>query len=132
MKTIICIILFTLLVSIALAMPNKPTVKKMQVTAYCENACCCGDYADGITASGHIIKDGDRFVAAPPEIPFGTMISIPGYNNGEAVEVLDRGSAIVGDRLDVFFGGVNGHRRALEWGVQELDVQIVESEYAGT
>ena len=46
---------------------------------------------------------------------------IPRYNNGQPVEVLDRGGAIQGDRLDVFFGS---HQEALEWGVRYLDVKV--------
>ena len=91
------------------------------VSAYCPLACCCGEYADGITASGHVIQPGDKFVAAPKHIPFGTMIDIPGYGR---VPVLDRGGAIVGNKLDVFFGGPDGHQNALNFGRQILTVTI--------
>jgi len=37
----------------------------MRVTAYCSCEICCGEYSDGVTASGHVIQEGDRFVAAP-------------------------------------------------------------------
>jgi 3D (Asp-Asp-Asp) domain-containing protein len=93
------------------------------VTAYCQNFCCCGDFADGITASGHIIEPGDRFVAAPPEYPFGMRLSIPGYAGGRMVVIEDRGSAIQGNRLDVFFGGKDGHEEALAWGVREMRLE---------
>jgi 3D (Asp-Asp-Asp) domain-containing protein len=95
--------------------------KEMRVTAYCPGPCCCGKWADGMTASGHIIQPGDRFVAADKQFAFGTRILIPGYNNNHPVEVLDRGGAIKGDRLDVFFPT---HKEALEWGVQVLTVSI--------
>ena len=94
------------------------------VSAYCAGPCCCGDFADGITASGHKIQPGDCFVAAPKSIPFGTKLWIPGYNGGEAVSVLDRGGAIKGNKLDVFFGGKDGHQKALQWGRQYLKVKI--------
>ncbi len=123
---------------------------QMRVTAYCPCSKCCGSYSDGITASGHKISQGDRFVAADKTYPFGTEMLIPGYNTGDgyknskkcdnsnehknskecessknngAVEVLDRGGAIRGKRLDVFF---NTHQEALEWGVRHLDVKIRE------
>lgn len=96
-------------------------IVRMRVTAYCPCEKCCGRYSDGITACGHKISHGDRFVAADRKHAFGTEMIIPGYNGGEAVEVLDRGGAIQGDKLDVFF---NSHAEALEWGVQLLDVQI--------
>jgi len=92
------------------------------VTAYCPGECCCQGFADGITASGHRIKHGDKFVAAPKNIPFGTMITIPGYGR---VPVLGRGGAIKTGRLDVFFddaNGVSGHQRALNWGVKYFEV----------
>jgi len=94
---------------------------QMRVTAYCPCSKCCGSYSDGITASGHKISQGDRFVAADKIYPFGTEMIIPGYKNGEVVEVLDRGGVIRGNRLDVFF---NSHQEALEWGVRYLDVKI--------
>jgi 3D (Asp-Asp-Asp) domain-containing protein len=94
---------------------------QMRVTAYCPCSKCCGSYSDGVTASGHKISQGDRFVAADKIYPFGTEMIIPGYKKGEAVKVLDRGGAIRGNRLDVFF---NSHQEALEWGVRYLDVKI--------
>lgn len=102
---------------------QNPAEKELwRITAYCPKSCCCQDYADGITASGHKIRKGDKFCAAPPEIPFGTMLNIPGYGT---VPVLDRGGAIKGRRLDVFFddaNGISGHQRALNWGVQYLRI----------
>ena len=94
---------------------------RMRVTAYCPCPKCCGQYSDGITACGHKIRPGDTFVAADKRYPFGTKMVIPGYNNGQAVEVLDRGGAIRGNRLDVFF---NSHTDALKWGVRYLDVKV--------
>ncbi len=90
------------------------------VTAYCPCEKCCGKFADGITASGHIIQEGDCFVAAPPWIPFGTRLSIPGYVGGLMVAVEDRGGAIVGNRLDVFF---SDHNEALAWGIKTFRVE---------
>lgn len=95
---------------------------QMRVTAYCPCPKCCGNYSDGITASGHKVIDGDIFVAADKRYPFGTEMIIPGYTGPLGVKVLDRGGAIQGDRLDVFF---NSHQDALEWGVRYLDVKIL-------
>jgi 3D (Asp-Asp-Asp) domain-containing protein len=94
---------------------------QIRVTAYCPCAKCCGEYADGITASGHEIKPGDMFVAADKRYAFHTEMIVPGYNNSQPVKVLDRGGAIKGNRLDVFFAT---HQEALEWGVRYLDVQV--------
>ena len=89
----------------------------VRVTAYCPCEKCCGKWADGITASGHKIKPGDKFCAAPRNIPFGTMLDIPEYG---VVPVLDRGGAIVEGRLDVFFPT---HQEALNWGVKHCAVR---------
>ena len=107
--------------------PCRSNFTEMIITAYCPCEKCCGIYSDGVTASGHKIRPGDCFVAAPPWIPFGARLSIPGYAGGLLVEVLDRGGAIVGNRLDVFFGGEDGHEKALAWGVKELLVAQGES-----
>ena len=93
----------------------------MRVTAYCPCPKCCGEYSDNITANGHSISQGDRFVAADRRFSFGTQMVIPGYNNSNTVKVFDRGGAIYDNRLDVFF---NTHQEALEWGVQYLNVKI--------
>lgn len=95
----------------------------MRVTAYCPCEKCCGKYADGFTASGHRIEEGDRFVAADASVAFGTELIIPGYNDNKSVKILDRGGAISGDRIDVFF---NMHEEALEWGIQWLRIKKPE------
>ena len=102
---------------------NRWRIVRMKVTGYCPCAKCCGKHADGITANGHKIQPGDTFVAADKKYSFGTEMVIEGYNNGQAVKVLDRGGAIRGDKLDAFF---HTHQQALEWGVRYIDVQIRE------
>jgi len=86
----------------------------MKVTAYCPCSKCCGKWADGITASGHVIRKNDLFCAASDNIPFGTMVSIPGYGT---VPVLDR--CRQRNTLDVFF---DEHDEAVRWGVRWLEV----------
>ena len=102
---------------------TEPPSFEMNVSAYCPCSKCCGKFADGITASGHKIKLGDKFVAAPKNIPFGTMMSIQGCNNGFPVPVLDRGGAIKGNKLDVYF---DTHQEALNWGRQSLMVKVLK------
>ena len=94
---------------------------RMRVTAYCPCSKCCGQYADGMTACGHVIQPGDTFVAADKRYAFGTKMIVPGYDSERAVKVLDRGGAIKGNRVDVFFPS---HQEALEWGVKYLDVKV--------
>lgn len=98
-----------------------------RVSAFCPCKKCCGPKARGITASG--IRADHPLVAAPPEIPFGTVLSVPGYADGRPVRVEDRGGAIQGRRLDVLFY-VPGkplkysHRKARQWGVRWLEVEV--------
>ena len=95
---------------------------EMRVSAYCPCEKCCGKNNDRKTASGHKIRRGDVFVAADTKYPFGTEIIVPGYNKSRPVKVLDRGYAIKGEKLDVFF---DSHRKALNWGVQYLSVKVL-------
>src|SRR5437764_15349003 len=77
---------------------------RMEVTAYCPCQKCCGENAQGITASGHDVSyNNSRFVAADTDqLPFGTKLIIPGYN-AAPVEVIDRGGAVKGNKLDLFY-----------------------------
>jgi 3D (Asp-Asp-Asp) domain-containing protein len=97
----------------------------MTVTAYCSCPKCCGPKARGLTASGRSIAyNAGRFVAADTKLfKFGTQLQVPGYAGGEAVEVIDRGSAIKGYHIDLFFPT---HDQAKEWGKRYLPVTVVE------
>lgn len=99
-------------------------VMMMEVTAYCACTHCCGPAAQGITASGKPVSyNNGLFVAADTRLlPFGTEIQIPGYANGEPVEVIDRGGAIKGNRLDVYFPS---HQQAREWGRRWIAVTVL-------
>jgi 3D (Asp-Asp-Asp) domain-containing protein len=95
----------------------------MTVTAYSPDARSCDQWADGVTASNKSIwTNGMKLVAADTrQLPLGTMLSIPGYDAGATVPVLDRGGAIKDARLDVLFPS---HNEALQWGVKRLPVTI--------
>ena len=96
---------------------------RMRVSAYCPCRKCCGKHSDGLTASAHRIRRGDMFVAADNKYDFKTRFVVPGYNESKPVEVLDRGSAIRGNRLDVFF---HSHKEAMEWGLKYMDVKFMQ------
>ena len=100
--------------------------KMMEVTAYCACTHCCGKNAKGITASGKPVSyNGGKFVAADINVlPFGTELRIPGYTGDTPVEVVDTGSAIIGNRLDVYF---DSHDEARQWGRQWLPVKVVQT-----
>ncbi len=95
----------------------------LEVTGYCPCEKCCGPHAQGVTASGKPVSYHDGiFVAADPSVlPFGTRVRVPGYHDAAVAEVIDKGSAITGQRLDVFFPT---HEQAEEWGRQWLAVRV--------
>ena len=99
-----------------LATAEQPTPWRVEVTAYCPCAKCCGRWADGRTASG--VRARGKILSAPRHIPFGTRISVPGYGVGV---VRDRGGAIRDDRIEVLFPT---HREALRWGRRRVTVWV--------
>lgn len=105
--------------------PARSRVIMMEVTAYCPCPKCCGPKARGITASGrHVSHNKGLFVAADTRLlPFYTKLKIPGYAGEQPVQVLDRGGAIKGNKLDVFFPS---HKTALQWGRQKIAVTVVD------
>ena len=118
----------TPVISDLLAAPSLDPHKKivwLEVTAYCGCAKCCGPHAQGLTASGRSIAyNGGQFVAADKKLfKFGTRLSIPGYAGGQPVEVIDRGGAIKGYHIDVFFPT---HEQAKEWGRKRIAVTVEE------
>jgi 3D (Asp-Asp-Asp) domain-containing protein len=104
---------------------HKVRVMWMEVTAYCPCKECCGPGAMGLTASGKTVNyNGGAFVAADTDVlPFGTKLVIPGYSHEAPIEVIDRGGAIKGHKLDVFF---DSHEEALKWGRQWVAVTVLD------
>jgi 3D (Asp-Asp-Asp) domain-containing protein len=106
--------------------PVKPAKTiTMTVTAYSPDEASCPGTADGITSSIHnVFTNGMRLVAADSSVlPLGSIISVPGYDAGNIVPVLDRGGAIKGKRLDVLYAT---HEQARRWGVRKLKVVVYE------
>ena len=95
----------------------------MEVTAYCACTRCCGPNAHGITASGlPVTHNLGRFAAADSAVlPIGSTIEVPGYHDGQSIPVIDRGGAIKGNKLDVFFPT---HEQAMKWGRRWVLVTI--------
>jgi 3D (Asp-Asp-Asp) domain-containing protein len=65
------------------------------------------------TANGENVRPG--ICAAPPEIPFGTVLIV----GGEKYTVTDRGGAIQGKRLDIY---VESQEEAFRRGIEYLEV----------
>lgn len=110
----------------------------MEVTAYCNCGKCCswerswfglgppvfssgankGKRKEiGVTASGTKARYG-TIAADTSVLPFGTVIEVPGYGYGR---VEDRGGAIKGSRLDLWFPS---HEAALKWGRKKIKVRV--------
>lgn len=90
----------------------------VDVTHYCACSKCCGQWADGYTASGKYAARG--MVAMSSSYPFGTQIMI----NGSLYTVEDRGgSGIENDisRVDIF---VPNHQEALRLGRYRTEAAI--------
>lgn len=94
-------------------------------TAYCPCERCCGSWAlnrpDGIvyTASGAIAEEDVTIAADWSVYSPGTILYIEGI--GERT-VQDRGGAISGQKIDVFF---NSHEDALRFGRQEVRIKVI-------
>jgi len=83
----------------------------MEITAYSPTVSEC-DAAPLITASGQRVRVGG--IAADLRVlPFGSIVIIPNYNNGDPCTVIDTGSAIKGNKLDVFMYSTH---EAIHWG----------------
>jgi len=115
-----------------------PVLMPLEVTGYCNCGLCCNwsrgwlglgqaviasgpnqgrPKAVGITASGTRAAHGT--VAADTSVlPLGTIVYVPGYGYGR---VEDRGGAIVGNHLDVWFPS---HEEAVRWGRQRMYVRV--------
>lgn len=94
----------------------------MIVTAYSPDARSCAPFADGITASGYSVStNAGNLIAADKRFKFGTLLSVPGYNDNLPTPVLDRGGTIKGNRLDVLYPT---HEIARKWGRQRVDIVV--------
>lgn len=104
--------------------PVRPSkVLVMKVTGYSPDSRSCGDFADGQTATLHSVwTNAMQLVAADPSVlPYGSMITVPGYAEDTIVPVLDCGGAIKGPRLDLLFAT---HDQARRWGVRTVRVTV--------
>lgn len=87
------------------------------VTAYCPCPICCGEYSNMVnptTASGAPAVEGVT-CAAPSNFEFGTELIIDGHT----YTVQDRGGAINGNHLDIYF---SNHQAALNFATGYYEV----------
>ena len=97
---------------------NPNYLGEFRLTAYCKCTACCGQWAGGATASGVMPVANHTIAVDTSVIPFGTKVVI----NGNTYVSEDTGSAIKGNRIDIYF---DTHQEALNFGVQYADVYKV-------
>lgn len=103
---------------------GEPEEIVVTATAYCPCKKCCGKWADnrpnGIvyTASGTVAKAGRTIAVDPSVFPFGTVLEI----NGVQYVAEDTGSAIKGNKIDIYF---DDHDAAIAFGIREMTATIV-------
>lgn len=101
---------------------------EFRITAYCPCEICCGNWAknrpvdeDGsiqvFTASGDLAVEGVTIAADISVLPYNTRVIIDGHE----YIVQDRGGAIKGNRIDIYF---ESHQEALNFGVQYKEIFI--------
>lgn len=108
--------------------PQYTSMGTFMLTAYCSCEHCCDEYAlnrpkdeNGnpivYTANMSVAKQGVTVAADTNVLPFGTSLLIDGHE----YIVQDRGGAIQGNRIDVYF---DSHEEALVFGVQYKEVFV--------
>lgn len=115
--------------------PQMISMGVFKVTAYCSCSLCCSHYAENrpLDENGEPIVYGasgaeliaDYSIAVDVDlIPYGETILI----NGREYVAHDCGSAIYDNRIDIY---MSSHERALQWGVQYIEVFKVAKDILG-
>ena len=90
-------------------------IEDCTLTAYCACSECCGEWADGITASGVPVQEGVTVAVDPDVIPLGAWVEI----NGHQYHAEDTGG-FCGNHVDIYF---ESHDEALQFGVRNESVR---------
>lgn len=105
--------------------PELELIGTFRATAYCPCVKCCGiwsedhpdrgdDYVQR-TSSGTIPEEGRTIAADWDVLPEGSEVILDGHT----YIVEDRGGAVKGNSIDIFF---ESHEAAVEFGVQEVEL----------
>lgn len=90
---------------------------RYKLSFYCACRKCNGN-SHGITASGTHVTEGRTIAVDSRKIPLGSVVHIDGFGDFIAE---DTGSAIKGNRIDIFVGS---HSEALSLGIKYADVYV--------
>jgi 3D (Asp-Asp-Asp) domain-containing protein len=93
--------------------PEPPKTYVVEATAYCTCSKCTP--GKGITASGTVPKENHTVAADWSVFPKGTKLEYDGI----VYTVEDTGSAIKGDKIDIYF---KTHKEALNFGRKDIEV----------
>ena len=96
---------------------EKAYLGEFRITHYCHCAKCNGKWANQPTASGVMPEVGRTIAVDPTVVPLGSVVEI----NGKEYVAEDTGSAIKGNRIDIF---VESHELALDLGRYYADVYM--------
>ena len=99
---------------------DAPSGKEIYVSSTAYTASCNG--CSGVTATGLNLKNNPdaKVIAVDPSIiPLGSKVYVDGYGYATAA---DKGGAIKGNKIDVFFSSTSD---AYRWGVKKVKVRVV-------
>lgn len=114
--------------------PEYVSLGEFKLTAYCGCSICCGKWgekrpvdSDGktivMTAGSYRAIEGKTVAADIGILPYGTKI----YIGGHEYTVQDRGGAINGNKIDIYF---DNHQDAVDFGVQHKEVFVLKGSEA--
>ena len=99
-------------VEVSLGPPSEPDYNVFEATAYCDS---------GITRSGVYVKRG--IVAADPStLPIGSVIEVEAGRYSGIYTVLDTGSAVKGQIIDIY---MPSYDEAVEFGRQCVKIRVL-------
>lgn len=110
------------------SVPEIISLGEFKLTAYCPCSKCCDKWGENrpvdkngkqivYTANQSIAQEGITIAADISVLPYNTRVIIDGHE----YIVQDRGGAIKGNRIDIYF---ESHQEALNFGVQYKEIFI--------
>lgn len=110
--------------------PEYVSLGEFKLTAYCGCSICCGKWGENrpvdsegktivMTAGGYRAVEGKTVAADISVLPYGTAI----YIDGHEYTVQDRGGAINGNKIDIYF---DNHQDAVNFGVQYKEIFVLK------
>lgn len=89
-----------------------------RITYYCPCVQCCGQWADGITASGEPFRPWETLAVDPEVIPLGSRVCLL-WEDGRELWCRAVDTGVTGNHVDL---GVRSHEEALSLGVGTVTV----------